>query len=124
MLPLVSKGQTGKELLSESKKASTFLISIYKEYINCNLTTTSNNCSMDKHLSPELKIKIKKADLDYDPIVNAQDYLPEWLDSINIFQPNLRALKFTVNLDKTTQIDLALIKKEEIYLISNLRIKN
>ncbi len=110
-----------KEKNSSDKEIIEMLNTFYREYITENDNMPVNekkiNLIKKKYCTNNLIEKIKKDDLDYDPLVNAQDISREWIKTMKITKDskkeNAYIVCFTDKYNKTPFCTKLLILKSK-----------
>jgi len=78
-----------------------------------------------KYFSPKLQEKLSSAELDYDPILNAQDCDKNWIKTLKIVPDTEQenAYKVSYNEDTENQISLSVTEIDGRYMIDDIKIR-
>jgi len=120
-----------KEQIENDSTPEEIIIDFYQQYIKLQDTPPSaeNRTRIDavlkKYLTKALISRIRKASLDYDPLINAQDVSIGWLKTLKVHKKNLPQSEYSIcyvsTYDSTTKcIDLKVDKVDGVYKISDV----
>lgn len=128
----VNESQLSNVQIIESSNDSIIntISSFYTSYISENVKDIVDKNYLkelkNKYLAKNLIVKLEKRELDYDPLVNAQDYNIDWLNNIEITKDKSKLDTYKVYInDNNVETDISLVIKKErnqykIYDINNL----
>ncbi|MFV0420415.1 MAG: DUF3828 domain-containing protein [Dysgonomonas sp.] len=131
-----SHADTGDSIKKETNTGQEKQIQTIKEFytayiLECDkplpLDLKKINSIKSKYLTKKLQEKLKEADLDYDPILNAQDCDKKWIETLRISpdteQKNIYIISYMDDYNRDyNQIRLTVTKVGEKYLIDDIEI--
>ncbi|PQL95908.1 hypothetical protein C4S76_01725 [Apibacter adventoris] len=114
----------------QQDSAIVFLTNFYSNYIKEGIRNSPNekalNSLKEKYLSKKFLSRLSNKELDYDPVINAQDFIEQWLETINI-EPLVKGQFYKVCLpyndfegNHNLCMKVKLEKTKEGYLIDDI----
>ncbi|PQL93159.1 DUF3828 domain-containing protein [Apibacter adventoris] len=114
----------------QQDSAIVFLTNFYSNYIKEGIRNSPNekalNSLKEKYLSKKFLSRLSNKELDYDPVINAQDFIEQWLETMNI-EPLVKGQFYKVCLpyndfegNHNLCMKVKLEKTKEGYLIDNI----
>lgn len=114
----------------QQDSAIVFLTNFYSNYIKEGIRNSPNekalNSLKEKYLSKKFLSRLSNKELDYDPVINAQDFIEQWLETMNI-EPLVKGQFYKVCLpyndfegNHNLCMKVKLEKTKEGYLIDDI----
>lgn len=119
-----------QDISIQQDSAIVFLTNFYSNYIKEGIRNSPNekalNSLKEKYLSKKFLSRLSNKELDYDPVINAQDFIEQWLETINI-EPLVKGQFYKVCLpyndfegNHNLCMKVKLEKTKEGYLIDDI----
>lgn len=119
-----------QDISIQQDSAIVFLTNFYSNYIKEGIRNSPNekalNSLKEKYLSKKFLSRLSNKELDYDPVINAQDFIEQWLETMNI-EPLVKGQFYKVCLpyndfegNHNLCMKVKLEKTKEGYLIDNI----
>lgn len=114
----------------EQDSANIFLTDFYSDYIREGIKDSPNekalNSLKEKYLSKKFLSRLGNQEPDYDPVINAQDFIEQWLETLSV-EPLVKGKLYKVCLpyndfegNHNLCMKVKLEKAKEGYLIDNI----
>lgn len=119
-----------QDISIQQDSAIVFLTNFYSNYIKEGIRNSPNekalNSLKEKYLSKKFLSRLSNKELDYDPVINAQDFIEQWLETMNI-EPLVKGQFYKVCLpyndfegNHNLCMKVKLEKTKEGYLIDDI----
>lgn len=119
--------------IAQEKSDDSGVIKVLRKFYTAYISEIANNEGNEKQLQKlkqqfctnALIKKIENAELDYDPIINAQDADTAWLKSLEISKDKQKELTYTISYidiydQKKTVVTIKIKKVKESYKIDSI----
>jgi len=126
MIFVTSCSRAQSSSFSNGQDAVNMIKEFYKNYIMENAKTTNNTERINelkrKYCTEKLLDKMAKDELDYDPILNAQDCDIKWLNTLSVTKDSLKMNRYTVSYidnysKRKNTVRLLVVKEHSIFKI-------
>ena len=114
---------------SNGDEIKKMLIEFYTSYIIENSKMPVDNDKINfikrKYCTDNLIRKVKKQELDYDPILNAQDCDREWIKTLSVLKDSKKKNVYKISFkgvynEKCNIVNVLVVKENNIYKIDNV----